>query len=79
MGYMSELHFELFIEPGPDSEYAKWCRQQYLEEEKESEAHFWEVECEACPIDQKEKELRVKEKCARAAEALRAKKGNASR
>lgn len=79
MGYMSELHFELFIEPGPDSEYAKWCHQQYLEEEKEREASFWEIECEACPIDQKEKELRVKEKCNRAAEFLKAKRAGESR
>ncbi|MGO9116843.1 MAG: hypothetical protein ACLQPD_04435 [Desulfomonilaceae bacterium] len=71
MGYMSELAaFE------PDDEVEG---QAYLEREKEREASFWEVECEPCPIDQKEKELLVKEKCARAAEELRAKKGNASR
>lgn len=71
MGYMSEL---AFFEPDDEVE-----EQAYLEREKERQASFWEVECEPCPIDQKEKELLVKEKCARVAQILKAERESNSR
>ena len=66
MGYCSELHAAIYIEPRADSEYYR----RLEEEERELEAHFWEVQCEAWPIDIKEKELLVKAKCKRAAQRI---------
>lgn len=67
MGYCSELHAAIYIEPRADSEYYR----RLEEEERELEAHFWEVQCQPWPIDMKEKELLVKAKCERAAQRLR--------
>lgn len=78
MGIMSRLHWKLFCEPAPESEYSKMVEQEERQMERERETLYWEVDCEACPIDLKEKETRVKEKCARVAQILRAKKGRAS-
>lgn len=55
MGFCSELHWATYCEPHPDSEYMKRREQEYLETEKRLEAHFWEVECQAWPIDMKER------------------------
>ncbi len=66
MGYCSELHAAIYIEPRADSEYYR----RLEEEERELEAHFRKVQCQAWPIDMKEKELLVKAKCERAAQRL---------
>jgi len=70
MGIMSRLHWEIFCEPSPGSEYWRLGEQEHPEEERESEASLREA---------KEKELLVREKCARAAKTLRAKRGHESR
>ncbi len=70
MGICSELHAAIYIEPSSNSEYAKQMEQEYWETEKKREAYFWEVQCQPWPIDMKEKELLVKEKCARAAQRI---------
>ncbi len=70
MAVMAELDWATYCEPRPDSEYMKRREQEYLETEKRHEAHFWEVECQAWPIDLKEKELLVKAKCERAVQRI---------
>lgn len=69
MGFTAELHWEIFAEPGPESVFCREEERKYLEEEKELETLFWEVECTARPIDLKEKESLVREKCARVAQS----------
>ena len=71
MAVMAELHWATYYEPRPDSEYMKRREQEYLETEKRHEAHFWEVECQAWPIDMKEKQDIVKAKCEKVAPRLR--------
>ena len=70
MGFCSELHWATYCEPHPDSEYMKKREQEYLETEKRLEAYFWEVQCQAWPIDMKEKELLVKAICERRPEDM---------
>jgi hypothetical protein len=70
MGYCSELHAQIYIEPSSNSEYAKQMEQEYWETEKRRAAYFWEVQCQAWPIDMKEKQEIVKAKCKRAAQRM---------
>ncbi len=70
MGYCSELDAAIYIEPSSNSELAKQMEQEYWETEKKHEAYFWEVQCQAWPIDLKEKEMLVKAKCERAAQRI---------
>ena len=61
MGIMSRLHWEMFCEPEPESEYVQMMEQEYLEEERESQA---------CRIKVKERERLVRGKMrSRGAEA----------
>jgi len=68
MGLMSRLHWEIYSEPAPESEYVGIGEQEY--EGRESEA---------CRIKAKERERLVREKCARVAQSLRTKKECRSR
>ncbi len=70
MGIMSRLHWEIFSQPGPESDYVKWPDQEHQGMEKESEA---------CRIKVKEKERVVREKCARLGQRLRNQEGCESR
>jgi hypothetical protein len=66
MGYCSELDAAIYIEPPADSEYYR----RLEEEVRELEAYFWEVQCQAWPIDMKEKQEIVKARCERAAQRI---------
>ncbi len=80
MAFMADLDGEKYAPFQPDPEYAKIVAQECLQEMKETEEALWRVDRhEARPIDLKDKELLVKQKCTRAAQRLRAQESNETR
>jgi len=80
MGIMSEIQGEMFAPFEPDPEEAKRLVQAYLKHVEETEEAPWQTDrFDARPIDTKEKERLVKQKCARVALRLRAQESKESR
>lgn len=77
MGIMSEIQGEMFAPFEPDPEEAKRMALEYLKHVEDTEEGPWKTDrFEARPIDTKEKERLVKEKCDRVGQRLRAHSSN---
>jgi hypothetical protein len=80
MGIMSDLDGEKYAPFEPTAEEAKRMAQEYFRYVEETEEVPWQTDgFDARPIDLKDKELLVREKCARVAQRLRAQESNESR
>jgi hypothetical protein len=80
MGNMSEIQGEMFAPFEPEPEEARRLAQEYFRYVETTEEAPWQTDrFEARPIDLKEKERLVKQKCARVAQRLRAQERNECR